>query len=52
MVSAGLGVTVCLPYAEPLVKLHGLVLRPLDEPVLTRRFFIYTRPRPPPPHPR
>lgn len=44
MVSAGLGVTVCLPYAEPLVKLHGLVLRPLDEPVLTRRFFVYTRP--------
>ena len=44
MVSAGLGVTVCLPYAEPLVKLHGLVLRPLEEPVLTRRFFVYTRP--------
>ncbi|WP_137171363.1 LysR family transcriptional regulator [Massilia sp. HP4] len=44
MVSAGLGVTVCLPYAEPLVELHGLVLRPLDEPVLTRRFFVYTRP--------
>lgn len=44
MVRAGLGVTVCLPYAEPLVKLHGLVLRPLDEPALTRRFFVYTRP--------
>ena len=44
MVSAGLGVTVCLPYAAPLVKLHGLVLRPLDEPVLSRRFLVYTRP--------
>ncbi|MGF6273233.1 DNA-binding transcriptional LysR family regulator [Massilia sp. UYP11] len=44
MVSAGLGITVCLPYAEPLVKLHGLVLRLLDEPVLTRRFLVYTRP--------
>ncbi|MGH8855246.1 MAG: LysR substrate-binding domain-containing protein, partial [Telluria sp.] len=44
MVSAGLGVTVCLPYAAPLASLYGLVLRPLEEPVLTRRFFIYTRP--------
>jgi DNA-binding transcriptional LysR family regulator len=43
MVSAGLGVTVCLPYAEPLARLYRLVMRPLSEPELTRRFFIYTR---------
>ena len=44
MVSAGLGVTVCLPYAAPLVAQYGLALRPLTEPVLTRRFLVYTRP--------
>jgi DNA-binding transcriptional LysR family regulator len=43
MVSAGLGVTVCLPYAEKLVRMHGLDMRVLEEPQLTRRFFIYTR---------
>ncbi|NNG22241.1 LysR family transcriptional regulator [Telluria aromaticivorans] len=44
MASAGLGVTVCLPYAQPLAALYGLVMRPLEEPVLSRRFFVYTRP--------
>ena len=43
MVSAGLGVTVCLPYAEPLVRLHQLNMRQLHEPELTRRFFVYRR---------
>lgn len=43
MVSAGLGITVCLPYAEPLARLYRLRMRPLEEPVLTRRFFVYTR---------
>jgi DNA-binding transcriptional LysR family regulator len=43
MVSAGLGITVCLPYAEPLVRLHRLHMRVLEEPRLTRRFFVYTR---------
>jgi DNA-binding transcriptional LysR family regulator len=43
MVSAGLGVTVCLPYAEPLVKLYQLQMRLLHEPQLTRRFFVYSR---------
>jgi len=43
MVAAGLGVTVCLPYAQPLVRLHGLHMRQLFEPELTRRFFVYTR---------
>jgi DNA-binding transcriptional LysR family regulator len=44
MAAAGLGVTVCLPYAAPLAALYGLVMRPLEQPVLTRRFFVYTRP--------
>ncbi len=43
MVSAGLGITICLPYAEPLVKLYQLQMRQLHEPQLTRRFFVYTR---------
>jgi DNA-binding transcriptional LysR family regulator len=43
MVAAGLGITVCMPYAAPLARLHGLHMLALDEPVLTRRFFIYTR---------
>jgi DNA-binding transcriptional LysR family regulator len=43
MVAAGLGVTACLPYAEPLVKLHRLHMRLLHEPSLTRRFFVYSR---------
>ncbi|MCG2583182.1 LysR family transcriptional regulator [Massilia sp. TS11] len=43
MVSAGLGITVCLPYAEPLVKLYQLRMRLLHEPELTRRFFVTTR---------
>ncbi|MET3129965.1 DNA-binding transcriptional LysR family regulator [Oxalobacteraceae bacterium GrIS 1.11] len=43
MVSANLGITVCLPYAEPMVKLYGLQMRLLHEPELTRRFFIYTK---------
>ncbi|HAT31476.1 MAG TPA: LysR family transcriptional regulator [Janthinobacterium sp.] len=43
MVSARLGVTVCLPYAEPMVKLYGLQMRLLHDPELTRRFFVYTK---------
>jgi DNA-binding transcriptional LysR family regulator len=43
MVASGLGVTVCMPYAAPLVRLHGLRRLPLAAPVLTRRFFVYTR---------
>ena len=44
MVGAGLGVTVGLPYAERLATMYGLLMRPLEEPVLTRRFFLYTKP--------
>lgn len=43
MVAAGLGITVCLPYAQPLATLHRLHMRQLHEPELTRRFFIYRR---------
>ena len=43
LVAAGLGVTVCMPYAAPLVRQHGLRSLPLGEPALTRRFFIYSR---------
>jgi DNA-binding transcriptional LysR family regulator len=44
MVSSGLGIAVCLPYAQPLVSLYKLNMRPLEEPVMTRRFFVHTRP--------
>lgn len=43
MVAQGLGITVCMPYAAPLVRLHGLQAVPLAAPVLARRFFVYTR---------
>lgn len=43
MVSAGLGITVCLPYAEPMVKLYGLQMRLLHDPELTRKFYVYTK---------
>lgn len=43
MVSAGLGVTTCLPYASSLIRLHNLESRPLQEPVVRRKFFVFTR---------
>jgi DNA-binding transcriptional LysR family regulator len=43
MVAAGIGVTVCMPYAAALVRQHGLHTLPLTAPALARRFFIYTR---------
>lgn len=43
LVDAGMGVTVCLPYAGSLVRLYGLTMRPLVEPVITRRFFVLSR---------
>ncbi|WP_312511069.1 LysR family transcriptional regulator [Massilia sp.] len=44
MVGTGLGITICLPYAAPLVAQHGLAMRTLEAPVLSRRFQVYTRP--------
>jgi DNA-binding transcriptional LysR family regulator len=43
MVAAGLGITVCMPYAAALVRQHGLHALPLRAPTLTRRFYVYTR---------
>lgn len=43
MVSAGLGITACLPYAAPMVELYGLRMRRLTAPDLTRKFFLYTK---------
>ena len=43
MVSAGLGVTVCLPYARSLVQLYGLEARPLVTPTVRRRFDLLSR---------
>ena len=43
MVSAGLGVTTCLPYASTLIKRFQLESRPLVAPHIQRQFFIFTR---------
>ena len=43
MVAAGLGVTVCLPYAAELVEQQGLLLRPLQAPVVRRGVYVFTR---------
>ncbi|MDQ3059057.1 MAG: LysR substrate-binding domain-containing protein [Pseudomonadota bacterium] len=43
MVSAGLGVTTCIPYAASLVRLHRLEIRALSEPVVRRCFFVFSR---------
>ncbi|HLV29457.1 MAG TPA: LysR family transcriptional regulator [Burkholderiaceae bacterium] len=43
MVNAGMGITVCVSYAESLVKLYGLTLRPLREPEVFRNFYVFTR---------
>lgn len=43
MVAAGLGVTICIPYAVSLIRLYGLEHRPLISPEITRRFFVFTR---------
>ena len=43
MVSAGLGVTTCLPYASNLIRLHHLQSRPLQDPEVRRKFFVFTR---------
>ncbi len=43
MVNAGMGMTVCIPYAASLVRLYRLEMRPLVDPVVTRRFFVLGR---------
>jgi DNA-binding transcriptional LysR family regulator len=43
MVSAGLGVTTCLPYASSLIHLHQLESRSLMDPLVRRKFLVFTR---------
>src|SRR5690606_18120314 len=43
MVNTGLGITVCINYAAPLVKLYGLQLRPISEPQVFRDFYVFQR---------
>ena len=43
MVSAGLGVTTCIPYAASLVRLYRLEMRALSDPVVSRCFFVFSR---------
>lgn len=43
LVHAGMGVSICLPYAQPLIDLYQLETRALIEPEIRRRFFIYRR---------
>lgn len=42
MTRMGLGVTLCLLYAAEWVELYGLVMRPIKEPVVERKFLLYT----------
>lgn len=41
MVAAGLGVTACPSYSEPLVKGHGLTMKPLLAPVFWREVYLW-----------
>ncbi|MBO1531568.1 LysR family transcriptional regulator [Psychrobacter sp. F1192] len=46
MTRQGFGITLCLPYMPEVidwVSANGLLMRPLLQPVKTRRFFIYQR---------
>ncbi|OIP09690.1 MAG: LysR family transcriptional regulator [Betaproteobacteria bacterium CG2_30_68_42] len=43
MVGAGLGIAACLPYARSLAHSYRLQMRPLHEPEVTRKFFVFTR---------
>lgn len=43
LVRAGLGLTLCMPYARTLVEQYGLVMRPIGDPVVERAFWIFTR---------
>lgn len=43
LVNEGLGITICQPYALPLIQLYGLSHQPIREPLISRKFYIYTR---------
>lgn len=42
MARMGLGVTVCLLYAAEWVEQNGLTMRPISDPVVERKFLLYT----------
>lgn len=42
MTRMGLGVTLCLLYAAEWVEQNGLTMRPIHEPVVERKFLLYT----------
>ncbi|MDO4699801.1 MAG: LysR family transcriptional regulator [Moraxella sp.] len=42
MTRMGLGVTLCLLYAAEWVEQNGLIMRPITEPVVERKFLLYT----------
>ncbi len=42
MTRMGLGVTLCLLYAAEWVEQNGLSMRPIGEPVVERKFLLYT----------
>lgn len=43
MVAHGQGITLCLPYAWPLVRQFGLVMRPIAAPSVQRSFWLFRR---------
>lgn len=43
MVSAGVGVTVCMPYARSMIDLYGLQTRSLGQPIVRRKFYLLAR---------
>jgi DNA-binding transcriptional LysR family regulator len=43
LVRAGQGVAICLPYASSLIRLYALQSRLLLDPVIKRKFFVFSR---------
>jgi len=43
MVKHGLGLTLCLPYVREWVAQNNLVMIPIQEPEIRRKFFLYSR---------
>ena len=43
LVRAGLGLTLCIPYARSLVEQFGLIMRPVGGPVVERSFWLFSR---------
>ncbi|MDO5651860.1 MAG: LysR substrate-binding domain-containing protein [Moraxella sp.] len=41
MCRQGLGLVVCLPYSKDRAEQHGLVMRPLTDPIITRTAHLY-----------